>query len=66
MKKNLLVIALVSVSLFSCFEKKDDTKVETSTPTQIPTNQANSNASTLYGLTQEEIDLIENSIKPMA
>ena len=47
MKKNLLVIALVSVSLFSCFEKKDDTKVETSTPTQTPTNQANSNASTL-------------------
>ena len=65
MKKNLLVIALVSVSLFSCFEKKDDTKVETSTPTQTPTNQANSNASTLYGLTQEEAQaLISKKIDP--
>ena len=65
MKKNLLVIALVSVSLFSCFEKKDDTKVETSTPTQIPTNQANSNASTLYGLTQAEAQaLISKKIDP--
>ena len=65
MKKNLLVIALVSVSLFSCFEKKDDTKVETSTPTQTPTNQANSNASTLYGLTQAEAQaLISKKIDP--
>ena len=55
----------VSVSLFSCFEKKDDTKVETSTPTQTPTNQANSNASTLYGLTQAEAQaLISKKIDP--
>ena len=65
MKKNLIVIGLVSISLFSYFEKRDDTKAETSTPTQTSTNQANNNASTLYGLTQAEAQaLISKKIDP--
>ena len=65
MKRKILVLIIVSISLYSCFEKKEETKVETSNYTQTTTNQIVSEPTTLYGLTDAEAqDLISKKIDP--
>ena len=65
MKRKILALIIVSISLYSCFEKKEEAKVETSNSAQTPTNQIINETTTLYGLTNAEAqDLISKKIDP--
>ena len=68
MKRRILVLIMVTISLYSCFEKKEETKVESSNTTQTTQtvqNNVSNEPTTLYGLTSAEAqELMSKKIDP--